>query len=124
MAESTFHALDINVVATLDDQEEQATPQIDEAFLNSPWYADLLYVLFNLNAPPGLTKTKARFLKLKEVNFCIIENFLYQKDARGILLKCLLKNDAEKIMWEFHEGDCGGHRYWKTTANNILRAIF
>ena len=59
MVESNFNALDINFVFTLDDQEEQATPQLDEAFMNSPWYADLIFVLFNLNAPPGLTKTIA-----------------------------------------------------------------
>lgn len=46
------------------------------------------------------------------------------KDARRILLKCSLKGDAKKVMQEFHEGDCGGHLYWRTTANKILRASF
>lgn len=27
-------------------------------------------------------------------------------------------------MQEFHEGDCGGHLYWKTTTNKISRASF
>ena len=58
------------------------------------------------------------------VNFYIIKNVLYWKYAGGILLKCLLKDDAEKIMQEFHEGDCGGHLYWKTTANKILKVGF
>lgn len=87
MDESNFHALDINLIDSLDNQEEQVTPKIDEAFLNSPWHANLLYVLFNLNSPPGLTKTKARFLKLKAVKFCIIDNVFYWKDSRAILLK-------------------------------------
>lgn len=43
MVESKFNALDINFVATLDDQEEQVTPQLDEAFMTSPWYADLIF---------------------------------------------------------------------------------
>ena len=30
--------------------------------------------------------------------------------------------DAEKMKHEFHEGECGGHIYWKTIANKILRA--
>ena len=38
------------------------------------------------------------------------------------MLKCLLEDDADRIMHEFHEGECGGHLYWKTTANKILRA--
>ena len=35
-----------------------------------------------------------------------------------------MKNDADKIMQEFHAGDCGGHAYWKTTADKILREGF
>ena len=57
----------------LDEQEELATPLIEEAFLNSSWYADILYVLFNLNVPLGLSKPKAIFLKLKAVNYCIVD---------------------------------------------------
>ena len=63
MVESNFNALDINMVFFLDDLEELVTPPIDESYLNSPWYAHLLYVLFNLNVPPILSKTKAIFLK-------------------------------------------------------------
>jgi len=113
MVESNFNALDINMVFSLDYLEELATPPIDEAYLNSPLYANLLYVLFNLNVPPGLSKTKARFLKLKAVKFCIVDGILYWKDVGGVLLRCLLKDDADKVMQEFHEGDCGGHVYWK-----------
>ena len=91
MVKSKFSALDINMVISLDDLEEMTTPPIDEAYLNSPCYADFLYVLFNLNAPPGLSKTKATFLKLKEVKFCIVDSTLYWKDAGGVLLKCFVK---------------------------------
>lgn len=74
MSESNFHALYVKLVESLDNQEEKATPKIDKAFLNSSWYANLLYVLFNLNVLPGLTKTKAIFIKLKVVKFSIIDN--------------------------------------------------
>ena len=46
-----------------------ATPEISEAFSNSPWYAYILFVLLNLQAPPGLSRSKAKFLKLKEKYF-------------------------------------------------------
>ena len=36
----------------------------------------------------------------------------------------LLKYEASKVMQEFHARDCGGHLYWKTTAEKILRAGF
>eukprot|EP00253_Pinus_taeda_P029148 PITA_29148 len=31
-------------------------------------------------------------------------------------------NETNSIMKEFHVGDCGGHLYWKSTADKILRA--
>jgi hypothetical protein len=124
MEESNCNALDINFLATFDEQEEQVTPKVKEVFLNSPWYADLIFVLHNLQDPPGLTKTKSRFIKLKELKFCILEANLYWKYPGGIFLNCLLKYKDEKFLQEFHAGDCGGHLSWKTTANKILRAGF
>ena len=60
MTETNFQALDIN---QLDNEHEMATPQINQDFLQSPWYVDICFVLLNLQAPPGLSRTKKRFLK-------------------------------------------------------------
>ena len=87
------------------------TPIVEDNFLNSFCYADILYVLLNLNVPPGLSKTKVRLLKLKAVNYCILNKCLYWKNASGLLLKCLPENDADKIKHNFHEGECGSHLY-------------
>lgn len=59
---------------------------------------------------------KARFIKLKSAKFCILDKNLYWKD----LLNYLLKNEVDKEMQEFHEGDCDT---WKTTTNKIPRAF-
>ena len=61
-------------------------------------------------------------MKLKSLRYCIIDKNLYWKDTSVILLNCFLEEEAEKVIEEFHKGDCGGHHYWKTTTNNILRA--
>jgi len=74
---------------------------VREVFLTSPWYAYLIFVLHNLQAPPGLTKTKSRFLKLKALKFCILEGNLYWKDHGGILLNCLLKDELTKCYKSF-----------------------
>jgi hypothetical protein len=102
MVESNFHVLDINFLAVVDDQGEKVTPSVREVFLNSPWYTDLIFVFHNLQSPPGLTKTKSRFLKLKALKFCIPEGNLYWKDPGGILLNCLLKDETDKVLQEFH----------------------
>ena len=78
-------------------------------FSASPWYDDIIFVLQNLQPPAGLRKTRARSMTLKDAKFCIIEQYLYWKDPEGILLNCLLENEAQHIAKESHEGDCGGH---------------
>ena len=94
------------------------------AFYASPWYADIVSVLHNLQPPASLSKTRARSIKLKAAKFCIIEQYLYWKDPRGILLNFLLEDEAQHMEKEFHEGYCGGYHSWKVSANKILRAGF
>jgi len=101
-----------------------ATPQINQAFLQSPWYADICFVLLNRHAHPGLSRTKNRFLKMKASKLCIIDSALFWKNHEGIFLNCLTLNEIDSVMNEFHVGDCGGHLYWKSTADKILRAGF
>jgi len=45
MTETNCQALDIN---ELDNEQEMVSPQISQAFLDSPWYVDINYVLLNL----------------------------------------------------------------------------
>lgn len=41
-----------------------------------------------------------------------------------MLLNCLIESEAKEVMSDFHKGDCGGHLFWKTTTNKILRVGF
>ena len=93
-------------------------------FSVSPWYSDIMYVLQNLQAHAGLSKTKARSMKLKSTKFCILNQYIYWKYPGDVLLNCLLENEAKHTMKEFHKGDYGGNHSWKVTANKILRAGF
>eukprot|EP00253_Pinus_taeda_P011022 PITA_11022 len=69
-----------------------------------------------------MTRNKARTLKLKAAKFCILNSALYWKDPGGVLLNCLVEKEAKKVMEDCHQGDCGGHLFWKSTTNKILRA--
>ena len=53
-----------------------------------------------------------------------MNGYLYWRELGGFFLNCLLEEEAKLTMKEFHEGVCGGHHYWKSTINNILRAGF
>jgi hypothetical protein len=96
MVQSDCDGVGINFITDLSENpQEETTVQVSHGFIDSPWYTDIIYVLRNMQAPQGLSKTKARFLKLKVVKFCILDSSLYWKDPRGILLSCLLENDAK-----------------------------
>lgn len=65
MEESDCDVLGLNFM--LDDigAEGIVTPEeIKIFFLSSPWYKDIIFVLRNLQVPPEMERTKARFLKL------------------------------------------------------------
>ena len=102
----------------------EAEAQVMLSFSTSHWYSDIIYVLQNVHEPIGLSKTRARSIKLKSAKFCILNEYLYWKYPRGVLLNCLLEDEAQLIMEEFHKGDCGGHHSWKVTVNKILRVGF
>ena len=123
MTDSHCDSLQPNFLAGQSNQLD-AEVLVKPDFSMSPWYADIVFVLQNLQPPAGLSKARARYVKLKAVKFCIIEQYLYWKEPGGILLNYLLENEAQHIAKEFHEGDCGGHHSWKVTANKILRARF
>ena len=71
-----------------------------------------------------MDKTRARFLKQKATRFCILNEKLYSKDPGGFLLNCVEEQEAKRHIEEFHAGECGGHYYWNTTVNKIMRAGF
>jgi hypothetical protein len=122
MARSDYDVVVMNFIADLlECPQEEKTIEAFQQFIDSPWYANIIYVLENIQAPPSVSKTKAIFLNLKKVNFCILDNSLYWKDPGGILLSCLLEDDSKQDIQEFHKGDYKGHHYWKNTMHKILR---
>eukprot|EP00253_Pinus_taeda_P008650 PITA_08650 len=125
MAESNLHALDINLITAMSDENEEGSSiQVSEMFFLSPWYSDIIYVLQNWSPPPGMTRNKSRTLKLKAAKFCILNSALYWKDLSGVLLNCLVEEEVKQVMEDFLKGDCGGHLFLKTMTNKILRAEY
>eukprot|EP00253_Pinus_taeda_P012779 PITA_12779 len=71
-----------------------------------------------------MPRNKSRTLRLKAAKFCILNSALYWKDPGGVLLNCLVEEEAKQVMEDFHKGDCGRYLFWKTTANKIFRARY
>jgi hypothetical protein len=122
MVQSDCDVVGINFITDLlENPQEETTAQVAQKFVDSPWYIDIVYMMINLQAPLGLSKTKARFLNLKDVMFFNLDNSLYWKYLGGILLSCFLENDVKQAIEDFHKGDYGGHHYMKITTHKILR---
>eukprot|EP00253_Pinus_taeda_P028315 PITA_28315 len=115
MAESNLHALDIKlIVAMSEDKDGDSLIQVSEMFLQSPWYSDIIYVLHHLSPPPGMSRSKGRSLKLKSAKFCILNNSLYWKDPRGVVLNCLVEDEAHQgldFIREIHPISLAQHRW-------------
>ena len=125
MSQSNCEVLGINFFESCSENVAQVEERkVHLNFIASFWYKDIIYVLQNLQAPPKLRKTKARFVRLKAIKFCNINSYLYWKDQGTILLNCLLEEEAKKKIKEFQGKDCGVHLYWKIIAHNILRVGF
>eukprot|EP00253_Pinus_taeda_P004051 PITA_04051 len=85
-------------------------------------YADIIYYLKNRYAPSYLDHTKKRALRLKAKQYQLINDILFRMNYDSILLRCLEKYEAEKVLQELHDGIAGGHYTGDATAHKILRA--
>jgi len=68
-----------------------------------------------------MDRPHARSLKLKAIKYCTLDDQLYWKDPRGILLTCITVEQDGEIIDELHKGICGGHQAWRATTYKILR---
>eukprot|EP00253_Pinus_taeda_P029433 PITA_29433 len=85
-------------------------------------YADLIFYLKNGYAPPNLSYKIKRAIRLKAKSFTIVDDVLFKKNYDSILLSCLEKTEAQKVLQELHDGLAGGHFGADTTAHKIIHA--
>jgi hypothetical protein len=125
LVESNYKALGVNFInsysenqqAELSDEDPQLTPPL----AGCTWYKDIIFFLQKLQPHDGMEKSKVRALKLKSIKYCLIDQVLYWKYPLGVLLRCIDPQEAQNIMYDFHEILCGGHHFWRTTTYKILR---
>eukprot|EP00253_Pinus_taeda_P028458 PITA_28458 len=83
-------------------------------------YADLIFYLKNGHAPPNLSYKNKRVIRLKSKNSVIIDDVLFRQNYDSVLLRCLEKPEAQKVLQELHDGLAGGHFGADTTAHKII----
>jgi len=83
-------------------------------------YVDLIFYLKNGYAPPKLKHKRKRDLRLKEIQYEIIDDVVFKRNCYFVLLRCLEKLEAQKISLELHDGPTSGHFGGNTTAHKIF----
>ena len=108
MAQSSCDILSLHMIGELSAEEKntqkQPGPLVGEHFLSSPWYTDIIFVLQHLQAPQGMDRTRAIFLKKKASSVFVLEGKLYWKEPGGVLLNYVDEKEEKMLIEEFHAG--------------------
>jgi hypothetical protein len=110
----------INQEAIEVGEEEQVNMVISE-IENNEWSAYTIYYLKNLTCLDHLVEHKRRSLRIKTMKYFLTKNGLTWTNPNRVILRCVDKEEVDKLMTEIHAGHCGGHFAAHTTSQNILR---
>jgi hypothetical protein len=100
-----------------DDQVNVVLSELE----HDEWYFDIVYYLKNLVCLDHLVDHTRRDLGLKSMKYCLNQDGLGWKYLDGVILRCVNKDEADRMIKELHLGYCGGHFASHTTTHKILR---
>ncbi|XP_074327814.1 uncharacterized protein LOC141665730 [Apium graveolens] len=64
---------------------------------------------------------EARVLRMKASRFTIIDGELFKKSSTWLLQRCLRRHEADLVLRDAHEGECGNHTNGRNLSLKILR---
>ncbi|RVW45515.1 Retrovirus-related Pol polyprotein from transposon 17.6 [Vitis vinifera] len=86
-----------------------------------PWYHDIYHFLRLGVYPEAATVKDKRALRQLATRFVICGETLYRRSPDGMLLLCLDRTSADRVMREVHAGVCGPHMGGHMLARKIMR---
>jgi hypothetical protein len=86
----------------------------------SSWYDDIKFYIMHGSSPHHLDPKKRRALRLKSASFHLVKGILFCQNFDGVLMRCLEKDEAEKVLLELHAVEASGHFGGDTTAHKVL----
>jgi len=58
---------------------------------------------------------------MKSLQYQLLHGILFRKNYDRVFLRCLEKQDADKVLKDMHDGPTGGHFLGDTIAHKVLR---
>ena len=96
---------------------------IDEAKIQDglPWFHDIYQFLIFGTYSEAATAKDRRALRQLAIRFVIFRETLYRRSSDDMLLLCLDRTYADRVMREIHAGVCGPHMGGHMLARKIMR---
>ena len=86
-----------------------------------PWYYNIIKFLELGAYSDGADKRERLSIRMMATQYILCGWQLYKRSYDGIHLRCLKKEEAERIMEEIHQGIYGPHMNGRMLAKKILR---
>ncbi|XP_074342262.1 uncharacterized protein LOC141679746 [Apium graveolens] len=103
----------VSEIMSLDQRNDDISEDAD-SWINA--YTD--YLQFGITPS---NNGEARFLRMKASRFTIIDGELFKKSSTGLLQRCLKKHEADMVLRDAHEGECGDNTNGRNLSLKILR---
>jgi hypothetical protein len=85
------------------------------------WYGNFSYLLHHGTCLENLKPRERIALRLNFAQYRLINSMIFHIKYDGVILRCLERDDAKKVLKELHDSRTGGHFAGETTTHKILR---
>jgi ribonuclease HI len=96
----------------------------DEINDGKPWYYDIRNFVEDRVYPKGADRKVRRVLRLLATQYILCSGILYQRSYEGVHLRCVDKEEAEKLIKEVHQGVFGPHMSGRMLTKKIVKLGF
>ena len=87
----------------------------------APWYYDIMKFLELGAYPDGANKREHRSIRMMATQYILYGGQLYRRSYDGVHLRCLKREEADRVTKEVHQEICGPHMNGRMLAKKILR---
>ncbi|XP_050877512.1 uncharacterized protein LOC127081282 [Lathyrus oleraceus] len=94
----------------------------DEAQDDKPWFYDIKRYLEKQEYPKDASIPDKKTLRKLSARFFLSGDMLYKRNHDSVLLRCMDRYEANKIIEEIHEGLFGTHSSGHAMSKKIMRA--
>ena len=99
------------------------TPDVQVLVVNPAWTQVFIDYIQDHKFPDD--KVKSEQITRKSKNYVLVRDMLYRwGTSSGVLLKCITREEGQKILEEIHSRCCGNHVASRTLVGKAFRSVY